>query len=247
MARALDVRCGEAVEHVEQSGGRVTGVRLAGGEVVAADVVVSNADVLTRRRPARAARAAAPAQADHVLLPALPRDRPARPEAAAPHAARRRRLQGLHRRRHPTRDAAADVLDLRPRAVALGAVDGGRRRRLDLRPAARPQPSRGHRLVAGGRRPARSPRRRPRDDLRPHRPGCLDPGGAPHDAGGLPRRARGGGRQRLRGGADAAPVRLLPPAEPRPPRDGHVPRRRRAPIRAPASPACCWEPRSPRA
>ena len=46
MARTLDVRCGEGVEAIEQSGGRVNGVRLAGGGRIAADVVVSNADVL---------------------------------------------------------------------------------------------------------------------------------------------------------------------------------------------------------
>jgi phytoene desaturase len=58
MARTLDVRCGEPVERVEHAGGRVTGVRLAGGERIAADVVVSNADVLRThelvgRRPPR--------------------------------------------------------------------------------------------------------------------------------------------------------------------------------------------------
>ncbi len=46
MARALDVRCGDGVERIEQAGGRVAGVRLASGERIAADVVVSNADVL---------------------------------------------------------------------------------------------------------------------------------------------------------------------------------------------------------
>ena len=46
MSRALDVRCGAPVERIESTGGRVTGVRLAGGERIAADVVVSNADVL---------------------------------------------------------------------------------------------------------------------------------------------------------------------------------------------------------
>ena len=46
MAAPLDVRCGEAVEAIEHTGGRVTGVRLAGGERIAADVVVSNGDVL---------------------------------------------------------------------------------------------------------------------------------------------------------------------------------------------------------
>ena len=59
MARTLDVRCVEPVEAIEHSGGRVTGVRLAGGERIAADVVVSNADVLRahellgRRAPLR--------------------------------------------------------------------------------------------------------------------------------------------------------------------------------------------------
>jgi len=59
LARTLDVRCGEPVEAVEQSGGRVSGVRLAGGERIRADVVISNADVLRahellgRRAPLR--------------------------------------------------------------------------------------------------------------------------------------------------------------------------------------------------
>ena len=47
MARPLDVRCGEGVERVEHSAGRVSGVRLAGGELIPADVVISNADVLS--------------------------------------------------------------------------------------------------------------------------------------------------------------------------------------------------------
>jgi phytoene desaturase len=46
MARGLDVRCGERAERVEHRQGSVTGVALQGGERVAADVVVSNADVL---------------------------------------------------------------------------------------------------------------------------------------------------------------------------------------------------------
>jgi phytoene desaturase len=45
MARGLDVRCGARVEAVETAGGRVRGVRLAGGERLRADAVVSNADV----------------------------------------------------------------------------------------------------------------------------------------------------------------------------------------------------------
>jgi phytoene desaturase len=59
MARGLDVRCGERVARIEHRGGRVTGVALEGGGRVAADVVVSNADVLRtheltgRRAPVR--------------------------------------------------------------------------------------------------------------------------------------------------------------------------------------------------
>jgi len=59
MARGLDVRCCARVERIEHRGGRVTGVALAGGERIAADLVVSNADVLRTheltggRRPLR--------------------------------------------------------------------------------------------------------------------------------------------------------------------------------------------------
>ncbi len=62
MARPLDVRCGERVARIEHSWGRVTGVALEGGERIAADAVVSNADVLTTheltglRRPLRRLR-----------------------------------------------------------------------------------------------------------------------------------------------------------------------------------------------
>ncbi len=59
LAKPLDVRCGDGVERIETSGDRVTGVRLRGGERIAADAVVANTDVLTlhellgRRRPLR--------------------------------------------------------------------------------------------------------------------------------------------------------------------------------------------------
>jgi phytoene desaturase len=46
MGRPLDVRCHSRVEAVETTGGRVRGVRLAGGERIPAEAVVSNADVL---------------------------------------------------------------------------------------------------------------------------------------------------------------------------------------------------------
>ena len=62
MARPLDVRCGAPVEAIEQRAGRVSAVRLLGGARIAADVVVSNADVLRahellgRRPPLRRLR-----------------------------------------------------------------------------------------------------------------------------------------------------------------------------------------------
>ena len=62
MARPLDVRCGERVARIEHRGGAVTGVQLQGGERIAADAVVSNADVLLtheltgRRAPLRRLR-----------------------------------------------------------------------------------------------------------------------------------------------------------------------------------------------
>lgn len=46
MAGALDVRYGDGVEHVETAAGQVTGVRTRGGRHIAADVVISNGDVL---------------------------------------------------------------------------------------------------------------------------------------------------------------------------------------------------------
>lgn len=62
LARTLDVCCGDGVERIEQQGGRVTGVRLRGGERIPADIVVSNGDVLRthellgRRAPRRRLR-----------------------------------------------------------------------------------------------------------------------------------------------------------------------------------------------
>ena len=78
MARPLDVRCGEPAEAIEHAAGRVTGVRLAGGERIA-----RRRRRLQRRRAAhpRARRpppAAAPPARDDVVLPALPRARTGR-------------------------------------------------------------------------------------------------------------------------------------------------------------------------
>jgi phytoene desaturase len=64
IARRVDLRCDARVVAVETAGGRVRGVRLEDGERLAADAVVSNADVLrtdelldraTSRRPRRPA------------------------------------------------------------------------------------------------------------------------------------------------------------------------------------------------
>ena len=62
LARPLDVRFDAPVEAIETTNARVTGVRLATGERIRADVVVSNADVLRtnellgRREPVRRLR-----------------------------------------------------------------------------------------------------------------------------------------------------------------------------------------------
>jgi len=46
MARALDVRCGDGVERIETAHGTVVGVVTAGGQRIAADAVVTNADAM---------------------------------------------------------------------------------------------------------------------------------------------------------------------------------------------------------
>ncbi len=70
---SVEVRTGERVTRVETAGGAVTGVRLAGGRAVPADVVVSNADALALHRdllpdPRRAARLADRSLSGFVLL-----------------------------------------------------------------------------------------------------------------------------------------------------------------------------------
>ena len=79
MAAPLEIRYGALVDRVETAGGRVTGVRLAGGERVAADVVVSNADVLSTdalldRRPGL--RALRPTMSCFLLYLGLDRAQP---------------------------------------------------------------------------------------------------------------------------------------------------------------------------
>ncbi|CAA9536415.1 MAG: Phytoene dehydrogenase, partial [uncultured Solirubrobacteraceae bacterium] len=169
-----------------------------------------------RARAARPARPAAQARPHHVGVPALPGDGPAVSQAPAPHAHGGVGVQGLHPRRDPGHGAAADVLDLRARAVAHRAGDGRERRRLDLRAPPRPQPARRRRLGARRRRPAGRGGRRLRGHLRPHRPRRLGRRRAPDDPARLRDGARRDVRQRLRRRADPPPVGVLPPAQPRP-------------------------------
>ena len=73
LARCPDVRTGTRVERIETAGRAVTGVRLAGGRTVAADLVIANADALSVYRdllptPRRAAVLAERSLAGFVLL-----------------------------------------------------------------------------------------------------------------------------------------------------------------------------------
>ena len=107
MARPLDVRCDARVEPSSTARGGVRAVRLAGGERLPADVVVSNADVLRThellgRSPAR--RRLRPTMSCFLLY--LGSDRRFG-RTAPPHAARRTRLPPLHPRRHARSAAAA--------------------------------------------------------------------------------------------------------------------------------------------
>ena len=171
MARPLDVRCGDGVERIEHRGGRRD--RRAAASAASgspADVVVSNADVLrTHELLGRPGAAAAPA-ANDVVLPALPRLRPAFDAAAAPHAARRPRLPRLHPRRHAPR--AGCPRRSRPTSTRRRAP-----RRRWRRPAATrsrvllpvPNLRAADRLGARRRPAARRARRRPRADVRARR------------------------------------------------------------------------------
>ena len=221
--------------------------RLAGGERIAADVVVSNADVLRthellgRRAPRRRLR---PTMSCFLLY--LGTDRRFE-RAAAPHAARRatatasssatsRAARGCRATfstyvHAPARTEPAmappggDSLAscCRCRTCAPGSTGSARRDRLrdalvaDLEPTLRARRARRDRVVVE------------------HRMTPLD----------FARELGAGGRQRVRGRADAAPVA---PTSARPTATAAARallRRRRDASRAPASPACCWAPRSP--
>ncbi|CAA9480035.1 MAG: hypothetical protein AVDCRST_MAG45-102, partial [uncultured Solirubrobacterales bacterium] len=177
-------------------------------------------------RAARAARARAEPDPDDVLLPAVPRHRPHLPRASPSHAHARARLPRDHRRGHARARGPAAALHLRAHPLAHRAGDGAAGRRLDLRAAAGAQPARADRLGHRGGAAARPPGVRLRALVRSRGPRRLDRRRARDDARGLSLRARGGRRQRLCRRAHAAPVGLLPPAQPRPLGRGPLLRRR---------------------
>ena len=232
-------------ERIERTGGRVTGVVLDGGERVAADVVVSNADVLRRPRcwrpPGGLRGRQKPTMSCFLLYlghgPAL---RPLRHHTLLVGRGYRRFIADVTRAAG-CRATFSTYLHAPSRTEPGMAPPGG-----DSIAVLLPVPN----LAAGwtGRaRPtgcatrswatwsatfgleglARQRRRR-----------------APHDAAGLPRRARGRRRQRLLGGADPAPERLLPAAQPRPARPRRCTTSAAGRTRAPGMPGRA--PRAPR-
>ena len=239
MARPLDVRCDARVEAIE-TGGRRRPRRAAGGR---------GADRGRRRRvqrrraaharAARPPRAPAPAAAHDVRVPALPGLRPrastsccttrcwsgtgtATSSATSPAAAacRRRYSTYVHA---PARTEAAmatpggdSLAVLLPVPNLRAGIDWDR--------------------AADGLRDAVV-----RDMETTFGLTGLDAsraGGAPDGAAGLRVAVRGRGRQRVRGRADAAPVRVLPGAEPRARRARRSTTSAAGRTRAPASRAC---------
>ena len=217
MARPLDVRCGEPVERIEHSAGRVTGVRLAGGERIAADVVVSNADVLRthelvgRPPPRRRLR-----ETMSCFLLYLGTDRPI-PQLLH-HTllvgdGYREFIRGVTRGRELPRTFSTYVHAPTRTEPAMGAAGG------DSLAVLLPVPN----LRAGidWEREADGLRDALLDDFEASfgltRAARRDRGRAPHDAAGLRARARRRVGQRVRRRADAPPVSVLPRSQPRPP------------------------------
>ncbi len=229
MARSLDVRCGDPVERIETVAGRVCAVQTRGGERIAADVVVSNTDamqvhqLLGRPAPVRRLR---PSMSCFLL-----------------YLGTNRRFDRL-RHHHllvgrDYRDFIADVTR-RGRAPSTCSVYIHAPTRTEPGMA----PPGGDSLCIllpvpnlKGSRPGTGHWDRMRDWL-------LDELEGTHGLTGLRdsivveqrmtpddfrRPARRMARQRLRPRADAAPVRLLPPAQPRRPSRRALPRRRRDP------------------
>ena len=231
MARGLDVRCGAPVERIEQRSGRVTGVALRGGERVPADVVVSNADVLRAHtllgRPAPRRRLR-PTMSCFLLY--LGTDRVV--ERLLHHTL----LVGLGYRdfiRAVTRGRALpstySTYVHAPARTEPGMAAAGGDSLAILLPVPNLRAGIDWARAADGLRDALVADLESTFGL--DRPGRLGAGRAPHDAGRLRARPRRRVGQRVRGRADAAAVRVLPPAQPRPPRRGHVPRRRGHPPR----------------
>ena len=150
---------------IEQRGGRVTGVRLAGGERLAADVVVSNADVLRTHELLGRPRAAAAPAADDVVLPALPGHRPASSSGCRHHtllvgSGYREFIRTVTRGGELPRTFSTYVhapARTEPGMAAPGGDSLG-----VLLPG--PEPARAGRLGARGGRAARRAAGRPRDD-----------------------------------------------------------------------------------
>ena len=228
--------------------GRVTGVVLAGGERIAADVVVSNADVL--RTHELLGDAAAPRrrlrETMSCFLLYLGTDRVPSSDCSTTRCSSATATASSSAPSRAGASCPRDVLDLRPRA-------GAHRARRWRAPAA----TRSRSLLPVPNLRAGIDWERDADRLRDALVADLEATfgldgldatrrrRAPHDAAGLRARARGGVGERVRGRADAAPVRLVPPAEPRPPRWPGSTTSAAGRTRAPASPACCSAPRSP--
>ena len=224
MARPLDVRCGARVGASRPRRPRPR--RRLGA--ASASPPTSSSPTPTRcacTSCSAAARRGRRLRPDDVVLPALPGHRPALRRSCPPHLLVGRDYRDFIRD-VTRRGACQDVLRLHPRAHAhRGAMAPAGGDSL-VRPAARSPTCAPARLDA---RPtaARLAGRRPRADVRADRARASVARRAADDAPRLPRPARRRGGQRLRPRADAAPVRLVPPAQPRRPRRRALPRRRR--------------------
>ena len=199
MARPLDVRCGARVEAVETAGGRVRGVRLAGGERLPADVVVSNADVMRTDAPARpplrrAGRCGRRCRASCSTSASIARSTPCGTTRCSSVAATAN-SSGPSRAGGTLPRTFSTYVHAPARTEAGMAPPGG-----DSLAVLLPVPN----LRADvdwereGRRAARRARRRPRAHVRAGRPGERGSRGAPDDAAGLRARPRGRRRQRVR-------------------------------------------------
>jgi phytoene desaturase len=143
MAQPLEVRYGAHVEAIETAGDRVSGVRLADGEQLSCDVVVSNADVLQTHvllGLGQGLRRLKPSMSCFLLYLGLDR----RFEGLLHHtllvgSGYREFIQTVTSRREP----AALALHLRPRSDAYRLGDGAAGRRFACGAASGAEPERG--------------------------------------------------------------------------------------------------------